>query len=71
MRWSRRCVYGFHFDIVNPRRLELQAAKEILADLYGIQIWQVDDLIRQHIVDFRLTGMELQLYISARRLCLS
>jgi len=31
--------------------LELEAAKEILADLYDIQISEVDDLIQQSIVD--------------------
>jgi hypothetical protein len=68
---SRLSGYGIHCDIVNPKLLELQAAKETLADLYDIQISQVDDLIMQHIVDFRLTAMEFQLYISARRPCLS
>jgi hypothetical protein len=71
MAWSKHSGYGIHSDIVNPRRLELQAAKEILAELYGIQIWEVDDLILQHIVDFRLTGIEFNLYISARRVSLS
>jgi hypothetical protein len=31
MIWSRRSGYCIHCDIVNPRRLELEAAKEILA----------------------------------------
>jgi len=29
--------------------LELEVAKEILAELYDIRIWQVEDLIMQHI----------------------
>ena len=62
MIWSRHCGYGIHCDIVNPRRLELEAAKEILAELYGIQIWEVEDLIQQRIVDFRMMGMEFTLY---------
>ncbi|MDD1741790.1 MAG: hypothetical protein LUQ47_00505 [Methanotrichaceae archaeon] len=70
MVWSRLSDYGIHCDIVNPRRLELEAAKEMLAELYGIQIWEVDDLIQQRIVDFRLTGMEFRLY-TASRACLS
>jgi len=45
MAWSMRNGYGIHCDIVDPRRLELEAAKEILAELYDIQIWQVDDQI--------------------------
>jgi len=53
---SRLNGLNIHLDTVNPKLIELEAAKEILADLYGIPIWQVDDLIRQYIVDFRLTG---------------
>jgi hypothetical protein len=59
MIWFKHSGYGIHCDIVNPRRLELEAAKELLADIYGIQIAKVEDLIRQHIVDFRLTGKSL------------
>jgi hypothetical protein len=66
-----RSGYSIHCDIVDPRRLELEVAKEILAELYDIQIWQVDDLIRQYIIDFRMAGMEFRLYTSARRPCLS
>ena len=71
MTRSRLKSCDIHLDTVNPKLMELEAAKEILADLYGIPIWQVDDLILQHVVDFRLTGMEFELYISARRSCLS
>jgi hypothetical protein len=41
------------------------AAKEMLADIYDIQITEVDDLILQHIVDFRMTGMEFDQYTNA------
>jgi hypothetical protein len=71
MAWSKHSGYGIHCDIVNPRQLELQAAKEILAEIYDIQIREVDDLIQQKIVDFRLTGMEFELYSFAKRVCLS
>ena len=54
MIWSRRNGYGIHCDIVNPRWLALEAVKEMLADIYGIQIWEVGDLIQQRIVDFKL-----------------
>jgi hypothetical protein len=54
MAWSRLSGYGIHCDIVNPRLLELQAAKEILAEIYDIQIQEVEDLIQQKIVDFSL-----------------
>ena len=47
---SRLSGYGIHCDIVNPRRLELEAAKEILAELYSIQISEVDDLRRLHAI---------------------
>ncbi|MCJ7445529.1 MAG: hypothetical protein MUO26_13575 [Methanotrichaceae archaeon] len=50
---------------------ELQAAKEILAEIYDIQVSEVDDLIRQCSVDFRLTGMEFDLFTSTRRSSLS
>ncbi len=66
MAWSKHNGYDIHCDIVNPRRLELQAAKEMLADIYGIQIWEVDDLIQQKIVDFRLNGIEFKLYAASR-----
>ena len=71
MIWSKHCGYSIHCDIVNPRRLELEVAKEMLADIYGIPIWEVDDLIKQKIADFRLTGMEFDLYTTARRSYLS
>jgi len=47
MAWSMRSGHGIHCDIVNPRWLELEVAKEILAELYGIQISEVEDLIQQ------------------------
>ena len=37
----------------------------MLADIYDIQITEVDDLILQHIVDFRMTGMEFDQYTNA------
>jgi hypothetical protein len=60
MAWSKHSDYSIHCDIVNPRRLELEATKEILAEFYGIQIWEVDDLIQQRIVDFRLMPSEIR-----------
>jgi hypothetical protein len=43
----------------------------MLAELCDIQIGEVDDLIQQRIVDFRVTGMEFDLYKSAMRSYLS
>ena len=71
MIWSKHCDYGIHCDIVNPRRLELEAAKEMLADIYDIQISKVDDLILQKIADFQPSCMEFELYADYRRPCLS
>jgi hypothetical protein len=68
---SRHCGHSIHCDIVNPRLLELQAAKEILAELYDIQISEVEDLIKQHIADFQLSCMEFELYTDYRKPCLS
>ena len=66
-----RSRLDIHLDTVNPKMLELQAAKEMLADIYDIQISEVEDLIQQRIVDFRLTGMEFELYTSAIKSSLS
>jgi hypothetical protein len=71
MIWSKHNGYGLHCDIVNPRQLELEAAKEILAEVYGIQIWEMEDLIMQYVVDFRLIGIEFDLYTSTRKSYLS
>ncbi|MDD1752120.1 MAG: hypothetical protein LUQ38_03395 [Methanotrichaceae archaeon] len=38
MIWSMRNGWGIHCDVVNPKRFELQAAKEILAEMYEIQV---------------------------------
>ncbi|MCJ7444247.1 MAG: hypothetical protein MUO26_06925 [Methanotrichaceae archaeon] len=57
--------------IVGEREFELQAAKEIIADIFEIEISEVYDLIQQHIVNFRMTGLEFELYTSARRPSLS
>ncbi|MCJ7442982.1 MAG: hypothetical protein MUO26_00360 [Methanotrichaceae archaeon] len=48
---SRLRGWGIHCDVVNPMMFELQVAKEILAEIYDIQIYQVDEIIRQYVVD--------------------
>ena len=50
-----------HLDTINPKLLELRAVKEILAELYDIQISEENDLIQQRIVDSRLMGMKSDL----------
>jgi hypothetical protein len=42
-------------DVVNPRMLEFEVAKEILAELFDIRTHEVDEMIRQRMED-RLTG---------------
>jgi hypothetical protein len=34
-------------DVVNPRTLELETAKEILSELFDIRTREVDEMIRQ------------------------
>jgi hypothetical protein len=63
---SRLNHLDIHLDAVNPKLLELQAAKEILAEIFDIRASEVDDLIQQHIMDFRLKGMEFDLYTMER-----
>ena len=41
-------------DVVNPRTLELEVAKEILSELFDIRTNEVDEMIRQRIVDRHL-----------------
>ncbi|MCJ7443355.1 MAG: hypothetical protein MUO26_02285 [Methanotrichaceae archaeon] len=40
---SKLSGWGIHCDIVNPKMFELQAAKEILAEIYDIQIFMETD----------------------------
>jgi hypothetical protein len=49
MIWSRKRLVGprMPLDVVNPRILELETAKEILGELFDIQVHEVDEMIRQ------------------------
>ena len=47
--WPMRNGYDIHCDIVNPRWLELEVAKKILAELYDIQIRDVDARISRRL----------------------
>ena len=49
--WSRKQLVGprVAHDEVNPRMLELEVAKEILAELFSIRIHEVDEMIRQRV----------------------
>ncbi|MCJ7444861.1 MAG: hypothetical protein MUO26_10080 [Methanotrichaceae archaeon] len=52
--------WGIHCDVVNPKLFELQAAKEILAEINDTQLPQVEEMIRQRIVDSYLTQCRFQ-----------
>ena len=48
-------------DVVNSRMLELEAAKEILSELFDIRTHEVDDMIRQRMEARILYGQEFSL----------
>jgi hypothetical protein len=48
---SRLNGCDIHLDTINPMLLELQAAKEIIAEIFDIQAIEVDDLIQQYNAD--------------------
>jgi hypothetical protein len=48
-------------DVVNPRTLELEAAKEIPAELLDISTHEVGEIIRQRMEDGMLYGQEFRL----------
>ncbi|MCJ7443705.1 MAG: hypothetical protein MUO26_04105 [Methanotrichaceae archaeon] len=60
-KWSRRSGCGIHCDAGNPKMFELQAAKEILAEVYDIRISEVDELIRQRITETQLFEREFMM----------
>jgi hypothetical protein len=44
IRPQKRAV--FCTSRMNPKALELQTAKEILAEVFGVRPWEVDEMIR-------------------------
>lgn len=48
-------------DEVNPRELELEVAKEILAELFDIGTLDVNEMIRQRREERTLYGQEFNL----------
>jgi hypothetical protein len=48
-------------DVVNPRTLELETAKEILGELFDIRTREVDEMIRQKMEERILYGQEFRL----------
>jgi hypothetical protein len=61
--WSRKHWWGARVarDVVNPRMLELETAKEILAELFDIRTHEVDAMIRQRMEERTLYGQEFNL----------
>jgi hypothetical protein len=67
MTRSRLTDWNILCDTVDPKQLELQAAKEMLAEVYDIQIYQVDEIIRQRITESHLLKREIKLCADYRR----
>jgi hypothetical protein len=49
-------------DVVNPRTLELEVAKEILSELFDIRTHEVNEMIRQRMEERTLYGQEFKIY---------
>jgi len=47
-------------DVVNPRVLVLDVAKDILAELFDIRTREVDEMIRQRMEERTLYGQEFK-----------
>ena len=60
MIWSKKCLVGPRMapNLVNPRMLELEVAKEILGELFNIRTNEVDEMIRQRMEERTLYGQE-------------
>ncbi len=64
MIWpSKKCLVGPQMapDLVNPRTLELETAKEILGELFDIRTHEVDEMIRQRVDESTTYGQEFSL----------
>ena len=60
MIWSRKQLVGprMSYDAVNPRMIELEVAKEILAELFDIRTREVNEMISQRITERQLFERE-------------
>ena len=63
MIWSRKQLVGPRIapDVVNPRTLELEVAKEILSELFDIRTREVDETIWLRMEERTLYGQEFNL----------
>jgi len=62
--WSpRKCLVGprMAHDVVNPRMLELETAKEILSELVDNRTHEVDEMIEQRMEERRAYDPEFSL----------
>ena len=64
---ARLISWGIHCDTIDPKQLELLAAKEILAELCDIQPYQVDTIIEQRITEYQLLKRAIKLYGDYRK----
>jgi hypothetical protein len=60
---SKKCLVEPHmaYDVVYPRMLELEVAKEILSALFDIRTHEVDKMIRQRMEERIFYGQEFNL----------
>ena len=60
----KKCLAGprVALDLVDPRMLELETAKEILSELFDIRTHEVDEMIRHRMEERTLYGQEFNLY---------
>jgi hypothetical protein len=64
MLWSpRKQLIGprMALEMINPRTLELEVAKEILSELFDIRTHEVDEMIRQRMEERTLYGQKFNL----------
>ena len=57
-------------DVVNPRTLELEVAKEILSELFDIRTHEVNEMIRQRMEERTLYGQEFRLIRLLKVVCI-
>ena len=64
MIWpSKKSLVGprMSYDVINPRMIELEVAKKILAELFDIRTHEVDEMIQARIEERTLYGREFNL----------
>jgi hypothetical protein len=63
--WSnKKCLVGPRIaknHIINPKTLELDAAKQILAELFDVKTYEVDDMIQRRLRARATYGQEFSI----------